>query len=265
MPALAITTCSDCHWSETGSCRASRHRFPLLQAEGASPTGIWNPTTPIGRVYPPIEREKRRIYSHLLDQLINLTNTDSVSLPMLVQLVRDRISAESYSLARLLDHLWDSSKANFTFIIALCSSYLEKLSRNTSHGTSGRRTRANPRRIPRNAVSNPGGENNHSADVPNAGSDTALSAPRNYVPPPPSIILSLLSLSDPDNATDCKAAKINLVVNYSCLQKALEPSERDSEWKELIHDGTVLRALEAVCRDETDCDIDMLRKKLFTE
>ncbi|KAI0706817.1 hypothetical protein C8T65DRAFT_651560 [Cerioporus squamosus] len=200
---------------------------------------------------------RRSLGVRLLSMLINLASTTLLDFPMFLNAVSTRVSSLPVDMLSYLFSSLPLTQTTAHFKVMLCRHAL-----GGSHTTSGRpkpqaRARAQPRRRTRTTTDTAADAegalpSSIQPSAPNA-QDTGAGGPstvaRKYPTISASEVLDLLarpSKSDAASIALTLSLKAELLISYALVQQNLGPNDRDGGWQDMLHDGSLRRAVEDV-------------------
>lgn len=183
-----------------------------------------------------------------ISQLVNLSATTLVDLPLFLNAIGNRLFAlNTDELTSLLAAL-PASQTMLQFKVLLCKNHLSDFG--ASSGTSSARPRPQARGQPRPAP------NRRKPSAPSPSADPAshsvaavASAPsvaRKFPAIPPSEIISLVEgpcSTDVAGAAQTLRVKLELALAYTLLRRHAGPGD-DPEWQRILRDGSLAAAFD---------------------
>ncbi|TFK87524.1 hypothetical protein K466DRAFT_586291 [Polyporus arcularius HHB13444] len=259
--------------------RAGQVRYsPLLLSQippsRAHNTPRWDVEMPLDVAFHALLQDgeaQRSLGVRLISLLINLTSTTLLDLNMFLNAVSTRVSSSSVDTLSYLFSSLPPTQTIAHFKVMLCRHAL-----GGSHTMGGKpkpqaRARAQPRRRTRTTTdaavdASAGASTSADADAgangalgasnqpstPNTqdtGADGASSVARKYPAISTSDVLELFSRASKSDAASVAltlSLKAELLISYALVQQNLGPNDRDGAWQDMLHDGTLRRAVEDV-------------------
>jgi hypothetical protein len=189
--------------------------------------------------------------THARLQLINLTSTTHLDLPLFITSVYSRLSSFSADEFSALFPLLAPSPVIGRFKVAFCQKYIAFGSANHQPANSRPKpqSRAQPRIIP--SARQRSGQDDDASAKTSSGSASIASK---HAPPSAAEILHLLGLR-PGHHQDVAAflrLKFELLSAFVTLQSQMSADERDPDWLKALTDGRLKVALDEFRRDDPE-------------